>query len=64
MIFERWRELAGGEVVQGAEPAREFSGRQAALAEQPAEEIARGRLAFPRVAIQTAGDEVAVGTGA
>jgi len=52
------RELAGGE---GVEAGGEFEGGQAALAVEPAEEIGGGSLPLFRVAIQTAGDEVAVG---
>jgi hypothetical protein len=58
---ERRRELAGGEDVEGAEAGGEFGVGQAALAEEPAEEVLGGGLALFRVAIATARNEVAVG---
>ncbi|HET8922195.1 MAG TPA: hypothetical protein VFN26_04275 [Candidatus Acidoferrum sp.] len=54
-------ELAGGESIQGAEAGCELDESQAALAVEPAEEIACGSLALLRVAFHTAGNEVAVG---
>ena len=66
-IGERWgqrRELAGGEGVEGAEAFGEFSIGQAALAIEPAEIIAGGAVAFAGIALQTAGNEVAVGIAA
>src|SRR5258708_28373782 len=63
-IGGRWesrRELAGGEGVEGAEAGGEFGVGQAALAVEPAEEIWRGGSSLFGVAIQTAGDEGAVG---
>lgn len=57
-------ELAGGEGVKGAEAGGEFDGGQALVAVEGAEEIARGSLALLRVALDAAGDEVAVGVAA
>jgi hypothetical protein len=54
-------ELAGGE---GAEAGGEFGVGQAALAVEPAEKIASRAIAFLGVALETAGDEVAVGIAA
>src|SRR5260370_10230288 len=57
-----WRtKLAGGEGVEGAEAVGEFGVGQAAPAVEPAEKIAGRAIPFLRVALQTAGDEVAVG---
>src|SRR5260370_26470880 len=57
-----WRtKLAGGEDVEGAEAVGEFGVGQAAPAVEPAEKIAGRAIAFVRVALQTAGEEVAVG---
>jgi len=56
----RW-ELAGGEGVEGAEAGGEFGVGEAAVAEEPAEEVFGGGLPLFRVAITTAGNEVAVG---
>src|SRR5260370_19678353 len=57
-----WRtKLAGGEDVEGAEAVGEFGVGQAAPAVEPAEKIAGRAIPFLRVALQTAGDEVAVG---
>src|SRR5579859_2891222 len=61
LTVKKRRELAGGQGVQGAEACGEFDGSQAALAIEPAEEIASGPLTFLRVAFDAAGDEVAVG---
>src|SRR5258708_32223894 len=55
------RELAGGEGVEGAEAGGEFEGGQATLAVEPAEEIGGGSLPLFRVALEAAGEEVAVG---
>jgi hypothetical protein len=60
----RRRELAGGEGVEGAEAGGEFGVGQAALAVEPAEEICGGAIPFLGVALQTAGDEVAIGIAA
>ncbi|HKW61877.1 MAG TPA: hypothetical protein VJN89_04970 [Candidatus Acidoferrum sp.] len=54
-------ELAGGEALEGAKALGEFDGGQAVLAVEPAKEVWGGTLALPGVAIETAGDEVAVG---
>ena len=54
-------EFAGGEAVEGAEAVAKFGGGQAVLAIEPAEEVRGGTLALPRVALDTAGDEIAVG---
>src|SRR5260370_5159433 len=57
-----WRtKLAGGEGVEGAEAVGEFGVGQAAPAVEPAEKIAGRAIPFLGVALQTAGDEVAVG---
>ena len=58
------RELAGGEGVEGAQAGGKFGGGQATLAVEPAEKISGGSLPFLRVAVQTAGDEVAIGIAA
>jgi len=54
-------EFASGEGVEGAEASSEFGGGQAAFAVEPAEEVSGGAIPFLRVALQTAGDEVAIG---
>jgi hypothetical protein len=54
-------ELAGGEAIEGAEAVREFGVGEAPLAVEPAEKIASRAIAFLRVALETARDEVAVG---
>ena len=58
---ERRGELAGGEGVEGAEAEGEFSVGEAAVAEEPAQEVFSGGLPLFRVAIATTGNEVAVG---
>ncbi len=58
---ERRREFAGGEGVEGAEASSKFDGGQAALAVEPAEKVSGGAIPFLRVALQTAGNEVAIG---
>lgn len=58
---ERGNELAGGEVFEGLEAAGEFFGSEAAVAIESAEKIGSGARAFFRIAMHTAGDEVAVG---
>src|SRR6266571_7699880 len=61
---ERRRELAGGEGIEGAQAGGKFGGGQAALAVEPAEKVSGGAIPFLRVAVQTAGDEVAIGIAA
>jgi hypothetical protein len=58
---EPWAEFAGDEGIEGAEAAGEFDGGDAAIAVQPAKKIGSGAAAFLGVALDTAGDEVAVG---
>lgn len=58
---QRRAEFAGGEGMEGAEALPEFGGGQAAVTVEPAKEIGRGRCAFAGIALETAGDEVAVG---
>jgi len=58
---ERRRELAGSEGVKGAEAFGEFGVGQAALAVERAEKIVSRAIAFLGVALETAGDKVAVG---
>jgi len=60
----RRRELAGGEGVEDAKAGGEFGVGQAALAVEAAEEITGGAIPFLGVALQTAGDEVAIGIAA
>jgi hypothetical protein len=51
----KWRdELAGGEVIEGAEAAGELVGAQAAVAVEPAEKLFGGALGLIGVAFQTA----------
>jgi hypothetical protein len=57
-------ELAGGEVVEGAEAAAEVAGAQAALAVEPAQKLVGRALCLLRVALRTARNEVAVGIAA
>jgi len=57
-------ELAGDEGVEGAEAGSEFGVGEAALAVEPAEKISGGAIPFLGVALQTAGDEVAIGIAA
>jgi len=47
-------ELAGGEVIEGAEAAGELVGAQAAVAVEPAEKLFVGALGLIGVAFQTA----------
>ena len=54
-------EVAGDEVVEGAEAGGEFGGGQLAVAEERAKKILGAALALLRVALAAAGDEVAVG---
>jgi hypothetical protein len=58
---ERGAEFAGGEGIEGAKAAGEFTGAEAALAVEPAKKVQGVAFAFPRVAFQAAGDQVAVG---
>jgi hypothetical protein len=58
---QRRRELARGEGVEGAEAGGEFDVGEAAFAVEPAEKIASRAIAFLGVALETAGDQVAVG---
>jgi hypothetical protein len=57
-------ESASGKVVEGTEAASEFRAGQVALAIQAAQEIGGGPPSFLRIALQTAGDKVAVGIAA
>lgn len=57
---EKRAEFAGGEIVEGAEAVGEFGGGETLLAVEPAEEIACGEFAFLRIALDAAGNEVAV----
>src|SRR6266478_6563569 len=54
-------ELAGGEVVEGAEASGEFGGVQVALAVEAAEKIVGGLFSFLRIAFYAARHQVAVG---
>src|SRR5260370_19616588 len=54
-------ELAGGEVVEGAEAAGEFAGVQVALAVEAADKIVGGLFSFLRVAFYATRNQVAVG---
>jgi hypothetical protein len=61
----KWRdELAGGEVIEGAEAAAEFGVAQAAVAVEGAYKLDGVALRLIGIAIETAGDEVAVGIAA
>ncbi len=61
----KWRdELAGGEVIEGAEAAAKFDVAQAAVAVERAYKLDGGALRFIGVTVQTARDEVAVGIAA
>ena len=57
-------ELAGGEIIEGAEAAAEFGVAQAAVAVEGAYKLDGVALRLVGVAIETAGDEVAVGIAA
>ncbi|SRR5229473_4212417 len=59
--LKRRAEFAGDEGVQGAEAGGKLDGGQAALAAEPAEKVRSGAAPFEGVALETAGDEVAVG---
>ena len=57
-------ELAGGEVIEGAEAAAKFGVAQAAVAVERAHKLDGGALRLIGIAIETARDEVAVGIAA
>jgi hypothetical protein len=57
---EKGAEFAGGEVVEGPEAGGKLGSGETALAIQAAQEIGGGLFCFFRIALQTAGDEVAV----
>jgi len=56
-----WPELACGQVLEGAKACAEILGRQAALAVEFAQKIFGRAIALLRVAVQAAGDQIAVG---
>lgn len=58
---ERGAEFAGDEEVEGAEAAGEFVGGDAALAMEPAEKVRSGAASLQGIALDTAGDEIAIG---
>ena len=58
---EEGAEVAGGESVQGAEAGFEFGRGYAAQAIEAAEKIVGGAFSLVRVALDAAGDEIAVG---
>jgi len=55
-----WAEVACGEVAEGLEAGGEVALRQAAVAEELAQEIFGWQLLLPRVAFRAAGNQVAV----
>src|SRR6266571_7789783 len=55
-----WPELASRERLHGEQACAEVLGRQAPLAVEPAQKILSRKVLLPGVAIQAAGDEVAV----
>jgi len=62
LLAGNWRdELAGGQIVQGAEAAAELVGAQAAVAVERTYKLDGVAVGLQRVAIQTTRDEVAVG---
>jgi len=61
---KRRDELAGGQIIEGAEAAAQLIGAQAAVAVERAYKLDGGTLGLIGVAIETAGDEVAVGIAA
>ena len=61
MAGKGWLELTSSEVVQRAEAAAELGVAQSPVAEERAQMLFGGAFPFLRVAIETAGDEVAVG---
>src|SRR5260221_549431 len=58
---EDGEEFAGGEGFKGAEASFEFGASYAPLAVEPTEKIARSLLALLRIALQAAGNEIAIG---
>src|SRR5260370_8841321 len=65
LLAGKWRnELAGGQIVQGAEAAAELVGAQAAVAVERTYKLDGVAVGLQRVAIQTTRDEVAVGIAA
>src|SRR6266851_3495635 len=61
LLKQRRTELAGSEVVEGAEASGEFGGVQVALAVEAAEKIVGGLFSFLRIAFYAARHQVAVG---
>src|SRR6266446_9103097 len=61
LLKQRRTELAGSEVVEGAEASGEFGGVQVALAVEAAEKIVGRLFSFLRVAFDATRDQVAVG---
>src|SRR5260370_36011854 len=62
LLAGNWRdELAGGQIVQGAEAAAELVGAQAAVAVERTYKLDGVAVGLQRVAIQTTRDEGAVG---
>jgi len=55
-----WRKLACRDRVHGEQACTEVLGRQAPFAVEPAQKIVGRKVLLPRVAIQAAGDQVAV----
>ena len=64
LIGDHGAELAGGEVVQGAEAFVEFGGGEATIAVERAEIVGGGVFLFRGIALHTAGDQVAIGIAA
>jgi hypothetical protein len=64
VFWEAGAEVAGGEGFEGAEAGGEQAGSQATLAEEAAQKVCGGPLRFARIALHTAGDEVAIGVAA
>src|ERR1700687_2456629 len=61
-LTREWgNELAGGEIVQGAEADTQFGVAQAAVAVEPAQKLLGRALRFLRVAFQTARHQVSIG---
>src|SRR5260370_23526209 len=62
LLAGNWRdELAGGQIVQGAQAAAELVGAQAAVAVERTYKLDGVAVGLQRVAIQTTRDQVAVG---
>jgi hypothetical protein len=57
---EKGAKFAGSEVIEGAEAGGELGGAEAAFAVETAQEVDGGLFSLVRIALQTAGDEVAV----